>query len=300
MAKRVVEDRQGKYFLTKGNISVNDVLKCLDKGMSNEDIFKKYPDLNEGDLHVCKVWAVMVMENRPEYIQNKSRKNGRNNGKHPPVKILFDENLSWKIIPEIINNISEVSHVALEGMDGAKDIELWNRFKTDNGRSVIITRDNDFVRLSEAFHIDAIMKNRSFRNLGQDLTKNPLVVHVGIPKQTGKKHKGNNTSLSKEFVIAAFRMHSKQFVKQALRKKPDVAYMEISRDGLFKGQSLPEIFLKYTNNLDVNAEELSSPEAAEKFIKDLDFKESINWKGLNNLRKSVEINSVSDLDYEPA
>lgn len=299
MAKRVVEDRKGKYFLRKGDISINEVLGCLDKGLSNEDIFSKYPNLNEGDLHVCKVWAVMVMKDRPEYIQNKSRKAGRKNGRHPPVKILFDENLSWKIIPEIINNISEVSHVSLEGMDGAKDIELWDSFKTNGGRSIIITRDNDFIKLSEAFSLDAIMKERSFLGLGKELNKNPFVVHVGIPKQTSKKHKASSGGLSKKFVIAAFRMHSKQFIKQALKTKQDIAYMEISRDGIFKGPHLPNIFLKYTNQADApySREMLKDPKLAERFIQELDFKKTINWKGLNIMRKSVEISTVSDLDY---
>lgn len=62
------------------------------------------------------------------------------------MRLLFDQNLS----PRLVNGLADVfpgsSHVFLLGIDQAEDVEVWN-YARDNG-FVIVTKDADFGEIS--------------------------------------------------------------------------------------------------------------------------------------------------------
>jgi predicted nuclease of predicted toxin-antitoxin system len=62
------------------------------------------------------------------------------------MKLLLDENLSRRIVPFLQAEFPGSSQVALLGLEGANDLEIWEYAKT-NG-FVIVSRDSDFQERS--------------------------------------------------------------------------------------------------------------------------------------------------------
>jgi predicted nuclease of predicted toxin-antitoxin system len=64
------------------------------------------------------------------------------------VKLLFDANISRRIVPRLIDLFPESTHVTLAGFSGeTPDRTIWE-FARENGFA-IVTADADFVRFSE-------------------------------------------------------------------------------------------------------------------------------------------------------
>jgi predicted nuclease of predicted toxin-antitoxin system len=63
------------------------------------------------------------------------------------VKLLFDHNLSPRLIARLTDVYPEATHVYLLGLDRALDLEVW-QYASENG-CIIITRDADFSELSQ-------------------------------------------------------------------------------------------------------------------------------------------------------
>jgi predicted nuclease of predicted toxin-antitoxin system len=60
------------------------------------------------------------------------------------MKVLFDANISWKLVNKLKPIFGECAHVDLIGLNvPADDIDIWN-YALNNGY-IIITKDNDFV-----------------------------------------------------------------------------------------------------------------------------------------------------------
>ena len=62
------------------------------------------------------------------------------------MKLLLDENLSRRIVPFLQTAFPDSSQVALLGLEGANDSEIW-QYAKDNG-FVIVSRDSDFQEYS--------------------------------------------------------------------------------------------------------------------------------------------------------
>jgi predicted nuclease of predicted toxin-antitoxin system len=62
------------------------------------------------------------------------------------MKLLLDENLSRRIVPFLQATFPGSSQIALLGLEGASDSEIWQYAKT-NG-FVIVSRDSDFQERS--------------------------------------------------------------------------------------------------------------------------------------------------------
>jgi predicted nuclease of predicted toxin-antitoxin system len=62
------------------------------------------------------------------------------------MKLLFDQNLSFRIIKKINHCFPESRHVAALKLDRASDIEIWEYAKDYN--FTIVTKDSDFNDLS--------------------------------------------------------------------------------------------------------------------------------------------------------
>jgi predicted nuclease of predicted toxin-antitoxin system len=61
------------------------------------------------------------------------------------VKLLFDENLSRKLVSKLAGLFPGSTHVALEGLAGASDLQVWEFAKTRD--FIIVTADADFYEL---------------------------------------------------------------------------------------------------------------------------------------------------------
>ena len=58
------------------------------------------------------------------------------------MRLLFDENLSPKLVRLLIDDFPKSTHLELLGMRGATDAEVW-AYAHENG-FVIVSKDNDF------------------------------------------------------------------------------------------------------------------------------------------------------------
>jgi len=62
------------------------------------------------------------------------------------MKLLFDQNLSWRLVSVVSHAFPGSAHVVSVGLSGASDGEVWT-FARDNGYC-ICTKDADFHQLS--------------------------------------------------------------------------------------------------------------------------------------------------------
>ena len=62
------------------------------------------------------------------------------------MKLLFDENLSDRIVPQVIDLYPDSTHIKTLGMIHSDDIAIWNFAKTND--FTIVSKDWDFHQLS--------------------------------------------------------------------------------------------------------------------------------------------------------
>jgi predicted nuclease of predicted toxin-antitoxin system len=65
------------------------------------------------------------------------------------MKLLFDANLSWKLIKTVNHRFPGSSHVSRENLQDSGDREIWE-YARENGFS-ILSKDHDFRQLSFLF-----------------------------------------------------------------------------------------------------------------------------------------------------
>ena len=65
------------------------------------------------------------------------------------MKLLFDQNLSRKLVPPLADIFPDASHVQFEGMTIATDTEIWEFAKAKN--FCILTQDADFAEKSSLY-----------------------------------------------------------------------------------------------------------------------------------------------------
>ena len=58
------------------------------------------------------------------------------------MKLLFDNNLSHKLVARLSDNFPYSSHVMMENLDKSEDIDIWKYAKDNN--YTIVTKDADF------------------------------------------------------------------------------------------------------------------------------------------------------------
>jgi predicted nuclease of predicted toxin-antitoxin system len=58
------------------------------------------------------------------------------------MKLLFDQNISFRILKKISETYSGSSHVKIEGLKNASDLEIWEYAKLH--QFIIVTQDSDF------------------------------------------------------------------------------------------------------------------------------------------------------------
>jgi predicted nuclease of predicted toxin-antitoxin system len=64
------------------------------------------------------------------------------------MKLLFDQNLSPRLVKRLADLFPDCSHVSLHALDTADDIEVWEFARNHNFNFAIVTKDSDFSELS--------------------------------------------------------------------------------------------------------------------------------------------------------
>jgi predicted nuclease of predicted toxin-antitoxin system len=62
------------------------------------------------------------------------------------MKLLFDQNISYRILKKLSKTFSGSSHVRLEGLTNYSDLEIWEYAKVN--RFIIVSYDSDFYDIS--------------------------------------------------------------------------------------------------------------------------------------------------------
>ncbi len=62
------------------------------------------------------------------------------------MKLLFDQNISFRVLRLLPDGFSDCCHVQSVGLDNSKDVEIWRYAKQND--SVIVTFDADFFDIS--------------------------------------------------------------------------------------------------------------------------------------------------------
>ena len=65
------------------------------------------------------------------------------------MKILIDENLSWRIKKYFVNSLDEITHLSDVNLLNSPDQDIWNWAK--NHKHDILTKDIDFYFLSSLY-----------------------------------------------------------------------------------------------------------------------------------------------------
>jgi predicted nuclease of predicted toxin-antitoxin system len=66
------------------------------------------------------------------------------------IKLLFDQNLSYRLISKLEKVFPLSEHVAAVGLDKASDMEVW-KYAKENA-FVIVTKDSDFNELCTLYN----------------------------------------------------------------------------------------------------------------------------------------------------
>lgn len=151
-------------------------------------------------------------------------------------------------------------------MSGSHDIDIWNKFQNNGSQAVIITRDHDFIALSEIFAMAAMLQQKTTQAVA--IGNSPFVVHVNIHKN------------KKRDVIDTFKCSSQDFMKEAARPQRRMPYMRLNSQGIFAGPSLPEIFRRFTKHK--GGYDPSSP---------IVNPEMVDFKKLDKLRRRYDVSA---------
>ncbi len=97
------------------------------------------------------------------------------------MKLLFDQNLSWRLPKKLADLYPDSQHVREAGMKESEDIDIWEYAKA-NGY-VIVTKDLDFQQRSLLFgHPPKVMRlrvgNCTVQTIGDLLRQYSAIIHV--------------------------------------------------------------------------------------------------------------------------
>jgi predicted nuclease of predicted toxin-antitoxin system len=97
------------------------------------------------------------------------------------MKLLFDQNLSWRLPQKLADLYPDSQHIREAGMKESEDIDIWEYAKA-NG-FVIVTKDSDFQQRSLLFgHPPKIVRlrvgNCTVRTIEDLLRRYSAVIHT--------------------------------------------------------------------------------------------------------------------------
>ena len=100
------------------------------------------------------------------------------------MKLLFDENISSKLVKFLIDDFPDSSHIDYLEMRGTTDTSIWELAKSDG--YTIISKDNDFRQRSFLFGSPPQVVWLSVGNGGTKVIKNLLLDNILEIKRFGE------------------------------------------------------------------------------------------------------------------
>ncbi|WP_194974498.1 DUF5615 family PIN-like protein [Aquiflexum lacus] len=91
------------------------------------------------------------------------------------MKILIDENLSWRIKKYFVNTIDEIKHVSDVKLLNSPDQDIWNWAK--NHKYDILTKDTDFYFLSSFYGCPPKIIRLNVGNLSTNLIVEKIFIN---------------------------------------------------------------------------------------------------------------------------
>lgn len=173
-----------------------------------------HPGLTERDLQLCEAFLATNVPGHPFYIRN-------NRGKR--VKILFDENLPYGLVPALTHELPNLSHVYLEGMKGYADEFIYNRpnyclkkktpyeaMRDRTTKYIIITRDSDLTDLARAQWKRRMVVSHDPENIMFDDVN--VVFRVTDERLTSLENIGQFKKMAREIMRLAYSGDSASYI----------------------------------------------------------------------------------------
>jgi hypothetical protein len=211
----------GSFTLRDTGISVDDILTDLDQHGAAYVLRKHKDVITPRDIDICLTIASQNMPERPEFQKN---------GLHAAVKILLDENVPYRIIPEILNEDSQLVHISFRKLTTKPDQTIW-RFAKKQHFSALITNDNDFRRIAEMEALEQMSKTNDFSLARPSAV--PLVVFIDAPDKN-LKITGNLCKKNLRDIVALAGKAGRACI-----------YATLDKDGLHEGPTAEDVYYKY-------------------------------------------------------
>ena len=193
-------------------IPITDILSKIDQGWSEED-FQRY-DITPRDLRTALTVASLQLPDRPEFVRN---------NRYKRTKILLDENMSSRLIPELSKELSNLSHIYYEGMSGVTDEFIywrpWSHLQSrtkrekrahENTRYIIITQDSDLRDISKAQWKSRVMNCSTPEDI--DFSNLNAVFHVRDINLGKPENASYYLPLAKDILRAAYSEEASSYV----------------------------------------------------------------------------------------
>lgn len=92
------------------------------------------------------------------------------------IKLLFDQNLSYRLVSRLKEFYPNSVHIASIGLDKSSDLDVWNYAK-DNGYT-LVTKDSDFNDICTLYNFLPHIIWLRLGNSRVSITQNALVKHT--------------------------------------------------------------------------------------------------------------------------
>ncbi|MEA3373430.1 MAG: DUF5615 family PIN-like protein [Campylobacterota bacterium] len=106
------------------------------------------------------------------------------------VKLLFDQNLSYRLVSRLKEEYPDSIHIAAAGLDKASDLEVWSYAKEHD--YTIVTKDSDFNDLSTLYNFPPYI---IWLRLGNSHTAEAERVLMKYREEIHKIIRENNTGI---------------------------------------------------------------------------------------------------------
>lgn len=93
------------------------------------------------------------------------------------MKLLLDQNLSRRLLVDLMEMFPGSSHVQLLGMESVSDLEVW-RYAANQGY-VVVTKDVDFLELQLVHGFPPKIVWLNCGNVSNAVARNKLVARAG-------------------------------------------------------------------------------------------------------------------------
>lgn len=154
---------------------------------------KKF-DMSQEELKLCKLIASLHYEDTCFYRANRS-----NDPNRPPLKVIVDENLSYKTVTDLMLSGLNFTHVSFDDLNSKPDAQIW----WESGAKIIVTMDDDFQRMAESYYLRRAVEHKTEH---VDTSDFPFVIIV------------NKNKIDKDVMLAAFKQLLPDIIGEAMSK----------------------------------------------------------------------------------